>query len=316
MIALFEDFSLFVYEKYAKKKMVRLKNEEWKFSTMTRELEGAEENVLYIGNAIKEIHWDKIEKTNRKHICMDIVKRCELQGEDVYEFHLHTNVLNEEEQQELTDDFVAYLKEKGMDEIVYVPNMAWSKSYVDKGKIYTTGEKSEELVQLLYNMEKDPGNKEFKLRTQSFHYYHDSNEYHIKLSPKNNSLRILSTGELIVSVSTKKQLLAWQTEKEKQREKINQLYQNSLELFTSRTKIANVELNRAGDLCLNKNNRLSPIVFFRIVSKTKKGKNYFSIFFGSDTYTASTYEKAEKKAKELIRVFANEYRIRHLVRQP
>jgi len=315
MITLFNDFSLFVYEKYAKKKMVRLKKEDWKFSTMTRELEDTEETVLYIGNAIKEIHWDKLEKTNKKHLCLDIVKRCEFQGEDVYEFLIHTNVLTDDEQQELTNDFVAYIKEKGIDEIIYVPNLSWYKGYVHKGEIFTTGEKSEELVQLLIDMEKDAGNKEFKMRTQTFYLLHDNNEYQIKLSPKNQSLRILSNDELIVSIANKKELLKWQKQKEKQREKINQLYQNSLELFKSRTKISNVELDQTGDLCLKKNDRLMTIIFFRIVMKNKKEKECFVIQFGNKDYTASTYEKAEKKLNELITNFANEYRIRHLVRQ-
>lgn len=315
MIALFEDFSLFVYEKYAKKKMVRLKNEEWKFSTMTRELEGAEENVLYIGNAIKEIHWDRLEKTNKKHLCLDIIKRSEFQGEDVYEFLIHTNVLTNDEQEELTSDFVAYIKQKGMDEIIYVPNLSWYKGYVHKGEIFTTGEKSEELVQLLNDMEEYAGNKEFKMRIQTFYLLHDSNEYQIKLSPKNQSLRILSNNQLIVSIANKKELMEWQKQKEKQREKIKQLYQSSLELFKSRTKISNVELDQTGNLCLKKNDRLMTIIFFRIVTKIKKGKECFVISFGYKEYTASTYEKAEKKLNELITVFANEYRIRHLVGQ-
>jgi hypothetical protein len=272
--------------------MIRLKKEDWKFSTMTRELEDTEETVLYIGNEIKEIHWDKLEKATKKHLCLDIVQRCEFQGEDVYEFLIHTNVLMEDEQQELTNDFVAYMKEKGMDEIIYVPNMSWYKGCVNKGEIFTTGEKSEELVNLMKSI-----------------------EYQIKLSPKNHSLRIITNDELIVSIANEQELKKWFKQKEKQQEKIKQLYQNALELFKSKTKITYAEIDQTGDICLNKNDVRQTIMRFKMLTKIKKGKACFVINFGYKQYTASTFEKAEKKVEEIMVRFANEYRIRHLVGQ-
>lgn len=314
MNTLFTDFSLFVYQNYAKKHLPRLKEIEWNSATMTREMDSIKEETVYIGNDIKDLYWLNYGKKKKKHLCLRIVKRSEDNGEDLFEIFIDTNVLSKEEQKNIVMDFVEYLKNKGMDELIHYPDApTYKKNSFDKeDHLYPTGKRSEELVKLLKSIEFISGMDHVNIRDQTFRLYHNSNEYQIKLSPKNQSLRIITNDELIVSIKNEEELKNWFKQERIEQHKILEVYQKAINIFRERTKV-HATINGYGNFIIKGKKEIK--ILFTISKKTKNGKDVFIIFFNDKEYTTSSYEKIEKKSEEIVTRFANEYRVRHLVGQ-
>jgi len=314
MLALFTDFSSFIYKNYAKKHLPRLKEIEWKSATLTREMDDIKEETVYIGNDIKNIYWLNYGKKKKRYLCLRIIKRSEDDGEDLFEIFIDTNILSKEEQKNIVMDFVEYVKKKGMDELIHYPDApTYKKNSFDKEEhLYPTSKKSEELLKLLKSMEFISGIEHIDIRDQTFRLYHNSNKYQIKLSPKNQSLRIISNDKLIVTIKNEEELKHWFKQERMEQHKILEVYQKAINIFRERTKV-HATINSYGNFIIKDKNKIE--IVFTITRKTKNGKQFFIIFFNEKEYIASTYEKVEKKSEEIVIRFANEYRIRHLVRQ-